>query len=128
MVAADVYRPAAIDQLRTLGACWIYISPCPSNRIYSILCWYIYPTRAPLSSSNSRTCTYPPAGERIEVEVFSMGVDEDPIVIAKKGLEKAKAEGFTTVIVDTAGRQVIDEPLMKEIKGAFSCVYICICV
>lgn len=47
-----------------------------------------------------------------------MGTDEDPIVIAKKGLEKAKAEGFTTVIVDTAGRQVIDEPLMKEIKGA----------
>lgn len=46
-----------------------------------------------------------------------MGVDEDPIVIARKGLEKAKAEGFTTVIVDTAGRQVIDERLMKEIKG-----------
>lgn len=48
-----------------------------------------------------------------------MGTDADPVVIARKGLEKAKAEGFTTVIVDTAGRQVIDEPLMKEIKGEF---------
>lgn len=55
-----------------------------------------------------------------------MGVDEDPIVIAKKGLEKAKAEGFTTVIVDTAGRQVIDEPLMKEIKGAWCGVGFCV--
>lgn len=79
MVAADIYRPAAIDQLRTLG-------------------------------------------EKIGVEVFSMGTDADPIDIARKGLEKAKAEGFTTVIVDTAGRQVIDEKLMKEIKGVKTAV------
>jgi signal recognition particle subunit SRP54 len=29
---------------------------------------------------------------------------------------KAKAEGYDTVLVDTAGRQVIDTDLMKELQ------------
>ena len=55
-------------------------------------------------------------GESIGVEVFSMGTEADPVDIAKNALEKAKAEGYDTLIVDTAGRQVIDEGLMEELK------------
>lgn len=55
-------------------------------------------------------------GESIEVEVFSMGTEADPVDIAAAALDKAKAEGFDTLIVDTAGRQVIDADLMDELK------------
>ncbi|MEY4360166.1 MAG: hypothetical protein RLZZ631_1652, partial [Cyanobacteriota bacterium] len=71
LVGADVYRPAAIDQLKTLGG-------------------------------------------QIGVEVFSLGTDAKPEAIAAAGIEKAKAEGFDTVLVDTAGRLQIDESMMEE--------------
>ncbi|MDJ0616093.1 MAG: signal recognition particle protein [Calothrix sp. MO_192.B10] len=72
MVATDVYRPAAIDQLITLG-------------------------------------------KQIEVPVFDMGSDADPVEIARQGVERAKAEGVNTVIIDTAGRLQIDENMMAEL-------------
>ncbi|MDB9311993.1 signal recognition particle protein [Spirulina sp. CS-785/01] len=72
MVATDVYRPAAIDQLITLG-------------------------------------------EQIQIPVFEMGSDADPVEIAQKGVEKAKAEGIDTVIIDTAGRLQIDADMMGEL-------------
>lgn len=56
-------------------------------------------------------------GKSIDVEVFSMGSDADPVDIAKQAVEKAKREGFDTVIVDTAGRQVIDTDLMAELRN-----------
>ena len=71
MVGADVYRPAAIDQLRTLGG-------------------------------------------QIGVEVFSLGAEAKPEDIAAAGLAKAKAEGFDTLLVDTAGRLQIDSEMMEE--------------
>ncbi len=55
-------------------------------------------------------------GESVGVDVFSMGTDADPVEIAQKALEKAKVEGYDTVLVDTAGRQVIDDDLMDELK------------
>ena len=55
-------------------------------------------------------------GESVGVDVFSMGTDADPVEIAQKALEKAKAEGYDTVLVDTAGRQVIDDDLMDGLK------------
>lgn len=73
MVACDVYRPAAIEQLETLGG-------------------------------------------QIGVEVFSMGTDANPRDIARKGIERAREQGIHTVIVDTAGRQVVDTKLMRELK------------
>ncbi|MEM1370218.1 MAG: signal recognition particle protein [Cyanobacteria bacterium P01_H01_bin.15] len=72
MVATDVYRPAAIDQLKTLGA-------------------------------------------QIDVPVFELGADADPVEIARQGLEKAKADGVDTVIIDTAGRLQIDTDMMGEL-------------
>ena len=43
-------------------------------------------------------------GERIGVPVFEMGTDAKPAEIARRGLERALAEGYDAVIVDTAGR------------------------
>eukprot|EP00540_Astrosyne_radiata_P020226 CAMPEP_0116831616 /NCGR_PEP_ID=MMETSP0418-20121206/5441_1 /TAXON_ID=1158023 /ORGANISM="Astrosyne radiata, Strain 13vi08-1A" /LENGTH=568 /DNA_ID=CAMNT_0004460897 /DNA_START=42 /DNA_END=1749 /DNA_ORIENTATION=- len=56
-------------------------------------------------------------GESISVEVFTMGTEANPVEIAEKAVEKAKEEGFDTVIVDTAGRQIIDKDLMAELKN-----------
>ena len=55
-------------------------------------------------------------GKSVDVEVFSMGTEADPVDIAQKALAKAKAEGFDTLIVDTAGRQIIDDNLMGELQ------------
>ncbi len=73
LVAADIYRPAAIDQLKTLG-------------------------------------------RQIDVEVFSLGSDEDPVEICRQGVEHAKSEHIDTVILDTAGRLHIDQALMEELQ------------
>ncbi len=72
LVATDVYRPAAIDQLITLG-------------------------------------------KQIGVPVFDLGSDANPVEIARQGVEKAKADGINTVIIDTAGRLQIDPVMMAEL-------------
>ncbi|WP_017719621.1 signal recognition particle protein [Kamptonema formosum] len=72
LVATDIYRPAAIDQLLTLG-------------------------------------------KQIGVPVFQMGTGTDPVEIARAGVERAKADGVDTVIIDTAGRLQIDQEMMAEL-------------
>ena len=72
LVAGDVYRPAAIDQLVTVG-------------------------------------------KQVDVDVLNMGDKVSPVDIAKKSVEKAKAENYDVVIIDTAGRLQIDEVLMQEL-------------
>ncbi len=72
MVATDVYRPAAIDQLVTLG-------------------------------------------QQIDVPVFELGTDVNPVEIARQGIAKAREEGFDTVLIDTAGRLQIDPAMMAEL-------------
>ena len=72
MVATDIYRPAAIDQLITLG-------------------------------------------QQIDVPVFELGSDADPVEIARQGVAKAKETGVDTVIIDTAGRLQIDPEMMAEL-------------
>ena len=74
LVAGDVYRPAAIDQLKVLG-------------------------------------------EQVGVEVYSEEGVKDPVSIAKNAISKAKREGFSLVIIDTAGRLAIDEEMMREIES-----------
>jgi signal recognition particle subunit SRP54 len=71
LVAADLQRPAAIDQLEQLG-------------------------------------------RQIQVPVYRTET-KDPVEAARGGLERAKADGLDTVIVDTAGRLQIDEELMEEL-------------
>jgi len=74
LAAADVYRPAAIDQLETLGG-------------------------------------------QIDVPVFSLGASANPVDIARQAQERAVAEKFDYLIVDTAGRLTIDEAMMVEIAS-----------
>ena len=72
MIAADVYRPAAIEQLKILG-------------------------------------------DQIQIPVFEMGTDTDPVEIVRQGLAKAKEDKNDYVFIDTAGRLQIDEKLMDEL-------------
>ncbi len=74
LVACDVYRPAAIEQLRVLA-------------------------------------------EQIGVPIYINTESKDPVKIAREGIQEAKAKGYDTVIVDTAGRLAVDEPLMQEIAA-----------
>lgn len=56
-------------------------------------------------------------GDQIQVPVFSIDGEKNPLVVAKQALEKAKKEHFDVLIVDTAGRLHIDESLMEELQG-----------
>jgi signal recognition particle subunit SRP54 len=73
LVAADLQRPAAIDQLVQLGS-------------------------------------------EIDVPVYA---DErgDPVKAVHDGIERARAESRDVVILDTAGRLHVDEPLMEELAA-----------
>ena len=79
LAACDTFRPAAIEQLKTLG-------------------------------------------EQTGVPVFSIEGEQDPIVVAKAAVAKARAEGYSTVIIDTAGRLTVDDELMAEIKALHDAV------
>jgi signal recognition particle subunit SRP54 len=72
LIAADLQRPAAIDQLEQLG-------------------------------------------KQIQVPVFRTDT-KNAVEATRSGLERARAEGLDTVIVDTAGRLQIDEELMDELQ------------
>ena len=54
--------------------------------------------------------------ERSGCEIHIQNETKDPAAVAYSGLEKAKAEGFDLVIVDTAGRLHTQEHLMEELK------------
>ena len=72
VTACDVYRPAAIEQLKVLAS-------------------------------------------QIGVQVYTEEGSKNPVEIAANAVKYAKANGFTTVIVDTAGRLAVDEQMMTEI-------------
>lgn len=74
LVAGDVYRPAAIDQLRVVGG-------------------------------------------QVKVPVYTEEGNKNPVEIAQNAVNKAKKDGYTTVIIDTAGRLAVDEVLMEEISN-----------
>ena len=72
LIPADVYRPAAIEQLKSLG-------------------------------------------KQLNINVFDSTADQNPIDIAKNGVDFARRAGFDTVILDTAGRLTIDDAMMNEL-------------
>ena len=80
LVAADVYRPAAITQLQALG-------------------------------------------RQLNIPVYSEGTQASPPDIAEHAVEHARKELFNVVIIDTAGRLQIDEPLMQELEQIESRVH-----
>ena len=73
LVACDVYRPAAIDQLKQIG-------------------------------------------KQLNIEVYDEGKN-DPVQIAKNGIQYAKDNKYDYVLIDTAGRLHIDEDLMDELEN-----------
>ncbi|SDH92567.1 signal recognition particle protein [Alteribacillus bidgolensis] len=73
MAAADIYRPAAIDQLNTLG-------------------------------------------KQLDMPVFSLGNQVNPVDIASGAVNQAKEEHQDYVLIDTAGRLHVDEQLMGELQ------------
>jgi signal recognition particle subunit SRP54 len=74
VVSCDVYRPAAIEQLKTVAA-------------------------------------------QAGVDFFESHSGERPEAIATKAIEHARTHYCDVVIVDTAGRLAIDEPMMQEIAA-----------
>ena len=54
-------------------------------------------------------------GEKMGIDVFSMGENNKPLDIAKAAIEHAKKNGHNVVILDTAGRLHIDEEMMTEL-------------
>ena len=51
----------------------------------------------------------------IDVCVFSIEGETNPVRVAKEALQKAKSEAYDYLIVDTAGRLHIDEELMAQL-------------
>lgn len=54
-------------------------------------------------------------GEKVGVDVFSMGDGHKPVNIAKAAVEHAAKNNFNVVILDTAGRLHVDEDMMNEL-------------
>ena len=81
LVACDVYRPAAIQQLQVVGG-------------------------------------------KVDVPVFTIDGNKNPVDISKKAIEHAKKYGNDIVIIDTAGRLHIDEELMDELRNIKSSINI----
>lgn len=73
LAACDTFRPAAIEQLKTLGG-------------------------------------------QVGVPVYSEEGERDPVKVAKAAVAKARTEGYNVVVIDTAGRLVVDKELMDEIS------------
>ncbi|MCD8373360.1 MAG: signal recognition particle protein [Clostridia bacterium] len=78
LVACDIYRPAAINQLKVVG-------------------------------------------RNAGAEVFEKGT-QSPVKTAQEAVKYAISQGYDTVIIDTAGRLEIDEPLMKELEDICAAV------
>jgi len=74
LVAADLQRPAAIDQLEQLG-------------------------------------------EQIQIPVHTRRDSQDPVAVAREGIEECTGQGCDVAIVDTAGRLHVDEKMMAQLAS-----------
>ena len=61
-------------------------------------------------------------GEQIGVPVYIEDGVKDPIAIAQRAVAKARSEGYSVVIIDTAGRLAVDQELMDEISALHKAV------
>ena len=80
LAACDTFRPAAIEQLKTLGS-------------------------------------------QVNVPVYTEEGVKDPIQIAQNAIRYAKSEGYSVVVIDTAGRLAVDQELMDEISALHKAVH-----
>ena len=63
-------------------------------------------------------------GEKVGVEVFSMGDKQNPVNIAKAAIEHAKSHNINVVFLDTAGRLHVDEDMMNELVQIKEAVHV----
>ncbi len=56
-------------------------------------------------------------GRQIQVPVYAARDTKDPVAVARKALDQARAQGRDVLIVDTAGRLHVDEELMDELAA-----------
>ena len=63
-------------------------------------------------------------GEKVGVEVFSMGDKQNPVNIAKAAVEYAKSHSMNVVFLDTAGRLHVDEDMMNELVQIKEAVHV----
>ncbi len=54
-------------------------------------------------------------GKELRVPVYTEGTEPAPEDIAERGIRAARDGGYDFVVVDTAGRQVVDEVMMEEL-------------
>ena len=80
VVSCDVYRPAAIEQLRTVAA-------------------------------------------EVGAAFLPSSGDQDPVAIARAGLDAARKQFKDVLIVDTAGRLHVDAAMMDEIKAIHAAIH-----
>jgi signal recognition particle subunit SRP54 len=50
------------------------------------------------------------------VDVFAEDGEKDPVKVAKDAIQHARQQGYSVVVVDTAGRLTVDQELMEEIS------------
>jgi signal recognition particle subunit SRP54 len=55
-------------------------------------------------------------GRELGVPVYEEGTEPAPEAIAERGIKAARDGGYDFVVVDTAGRQVVDVEMMEELK------------
>ena len=55
-------------------------------------------------------------GEQVGVPVYMEEGATDPVSVALNAIQHAKAKGHDVLIIDTAGRQAVDEELMQQIQ------------
>ena len=55
-------------------------------------------------------------GQELNIPVYSEEGATDPILVCQNAVKKAKAEGISVLILDTAGRLAIDEELMDQLS------------
>ncbi len=56
-------------------------------------------------------------GAQVGVPVYTRPGETDPIAVARASLGEAARRGYDVVIVDSAGRQQVDDALMAELKA-----------
>ncbi len=56
-------------------------------------------------------------GEQAGIATLPIIAGQDPLAIAKRAMASAKVGGYDAVILDTAGRQHVDEQLMAEVAA-----------
>ena len=56
-------------------------------------------------------------GAQLDIPVFSLEGEQNPVAIADKAIKNALANGNDLVIIDTAGRLHVNEELMQELEN-----------